>query len=76
MFKISHFSLAEEKWSRIQTCIPVSRAGATYYFGYFRELVVDDVRSAEEMISSPEIVVEIDESTFAKRKCHRGKALR
>ena len=73
VLKISHFWLEEANWTRIQTCIPVSGAGATNYFGYFRQLVVDEMITAEEIIGSQGIVVEIDESKFSKRKCDRGK---
>lgn len=39
----------------------------------FRKLVVDCMSTAEEMIDSPGIVVEIDESIFIQLKCDRGK---
>ena len=63
------FWLAEVNWTRIQTCVPV----VTDYFGFFRQLLADDTNVEEEMIGGSGIVVEIDESKFAKRKHQRGK---
>ena len=34
---------------------------------------MDDINTTEEMIGGPGIIVEINESKFAKRKHHRGK---
>jgi len=73
ILKLAYFWLSEANWTRIQTYLPISGVGVTDFFGYFRQLTIDNINTAEELIGGPGIVVEIDESKFAKRKYHRGK---
>ena len=55
ILKIAYFWLVEANWTRIQTYIPISEVGVTDYFGCFRQLTVDDINTAEEMIVGQEL---------------------
>lgn len=49
-----------------------SSATITDYFGHYRDLVSGSMESSDTMIGGTDIVIELDESKFAKRKFHRG----
>lgn len=45
------------------------------YFGYFRQLAADSLNEEDWKIGGENIIVEVDESKFGKRKNNRGKRI-
>jgi transposase-like protein len=51
---------------------PHSSATIVDYYGFFRALVADSLNEEDWTIGGDEIIVEVDESKFGKRKHNRG----
>jgi len=49
-----------------------SSATITHFAGLFRQLVANEVEEDEGQIGGENVIAEIDESKFGKRKYHRG----
>ena len=49
-----------------------SSAIITHFAGLFRQVVANEVEEDEGQIGGTNVIVEIDESKFGKRKPHRG----
>jgi hypothetical protein len=56
----------------IQKLLQIEHHTACDWFQFCREVVLDFMETNTEMIGGEEKVVEIDESKFGKRICHRG----
>lgn len=50
-----------------------SSATLVAYYSYFRQVVISSLDDVDTCIGGPDIVVEVDESKFGKRKHNRGK---
>ena len=57
MFKIAHFYLAKANWTQVQTYLNVSRVTLTDFFGWFRQILIDNINSTEEIIGGQGIIV-------------------
>ena len=69
---LAYFWLMEFSHTQIIQMTNHSATTLTSFFAFFRQLVAEDIDEHREVIGGENIVVEIDESKFAKRKYHRG----
>jgi transposase-like protein len=73
MMMISYFWLAKCSRESILTMTKHSPNTITNHMKYLRELIIDTLEDESEKIGGNDIIVEIDESKFGRRKYHRGK---
>ena len=69
---MAYFWLAGASHSTILLMTGHSSATVTDYIGYFRDMVSFNLAENREMIGGDEVIVEIDETKFGKRKYDRG----
>src|SRR5438132_4373931 len=72
---IGYFWLCKTKYTSINYITGHSSNTITNYMNFFRELVIDTLEDDDCMIGGVNIVVEIDESKFGRRKYHRGRMI-
>jgi transposase-like protein len=69
---IGYFWLGGSSHSEIQRYTGHSTKTITSYINYFRQLVSESLANDDAIIGGDNVVVEIDESKFGKRKHNRG----
>ena len=69
---IGYLWLTKCSHTSMQLITGCSSATITHFAGLFRQLVANEVEEDGGQIGGENVIVEIDESKFGKRKYHRG----
>ena len=69
---MSYLWLTKCSHTSMQLITGCSSAIITHFAGLFRQLVANEVEEDEGQTGGKNVIVEIDESKFGKRKPHRG----